>query len=427
MRVQSSIRTNSTCLNSLAISIAERWGLFGMGNQKPNVVVVMTTQWRAQATGYGGDGNAVTPFLDSLAEQSIDFYQAVTPHPFGVFARSAFLTGIACPENGICDYYDSLPVNAKTLAHLYKENGYESAFFGKWQLFERNQIHPVVGVEHALVEVPDDRRGGFAFWEGFESGFLLNDGYYHGTRLGPPTQIKGYQSDVVADRVRRFLESRENKKPLFTLISLDAPHPPYQEDAAGILPPPTDSLVLPKEVPEDPDIQSVVKKELSGYYAHIEATDRAIQNLVGHLRYHLDWENTIFVFTSAHGDMHGSHGLFRKGWPHEESIRVPLLISWPNFFTEPRRDPLLISLLDLGPSLFGLCFKKEIQVKKTPFQGTDLSTAMRLAAEGPDCQWISMPSAPPFEKQCPVAWRAKRDIRKTEVTNAQGERFTLDH
>ena len=32
------------------------------------------------------------------------------------------------------------------------------------------------------------------------------------------------------------------------------------------------------------------------------------------------------VFTSVHGDMHGAHGLFRKGWPHEESVRVPLLV-----------------------------------------------------------------------------------------------------
>ena len=32
------------------------------------------------------------------------------------------------------------------------------------------------------------------------------------------------------------------------------------------------------------------------------------------------------IFTSVHGDMHGAHGLFRKGWPYEESIRVPLLV-----------------------------------------------------------------------------------------------------
>ncbi|MBT3480737.1 MAG: sulfatase-like hydrolase/transferase, partial [Opitutales bacterium] len=83
--------------------------------ERPNVVVVMTTQWRAQSTGYAGDGNAVTPHLDALAEEAIDFCQAVTPHPFGVFARAAFLTGTVCPQNGIRDYYDPLPENARTL------------------------------------------------------------------------------------------------------------------------------------------------------------------------------------------------------------------------------------------------------------------------------------------------------------------------
>ena len=153
----------------------------------------MTTQWRAQSTGYGGDGNASTPFLDSLAEESIDFFQAVTPHPFGVFARAAFLTGVACPDNGIAGYYDPLPENAQTLANLYQDQGYDTAFFGKWQLFERDRKAPVVGIEHALVEVPENRRGGFSHWEGFESGFLLNDGYYHGSKIGPPKKMEGYQ------------------------------------------------------------------------------------------------------------------------------------------------------------------------------------------------------------------------------------------
>ncbi len=391
------------------------------------MVVVMTTQWRAQSTGYGGDGNASTPFLDSLAEESIDLYQAVTPHPFGVFARAAFLTGINCPENGITGYYDPLSADSRTLAHMYQENGYDTAFFGKWQLFERDQDAPVVGVEHALIEVPEDRRGGFAFWEGFESGFLLNDGYYHGSGLGPPTRIEGYQSDVVVSRFEKYLENRERNNPLFAFVSLDAPHPPYSEKASSVLPHDPGSLILPKEVPDIPEVRSVARKELSGYYAHIEATDRAIERLVSGLKESLDWENTIFVFTSAHGDMHGSHGLFRKGWPHEEAVRVPLLLSWPKVFTSPRRDPLLISLLNLGPTLRGLCFEESEEGLITPSGRLNLASAIHLRKEGPEFQNISMPSVPPFDKQCPYKWSAKRTVGKTEVISGLGESFTLDH
>ncbi len=396
-------------------------------NSNPNVVVVMTTQWRAQSTGYGGDGNACTPFLDSLAEESIDFFQAVTPHPIGIFARAAFLTGISCPGNGIGNYYDPLPENAQTLANLYQDQGYDTAFFGKWQLFERDPKATVVGVEHALVEVPENRRGGFSYWEGFESGFLLNDGYYHGSRIGPPKKIVGYQSDVVVDRFGRYLEERNCDKPVFAFVSLDAPHPPYKEAASGLVPVDPGSLILPKEVPDCSEIQSVVREELSGYYAHIEATDQAIGRLVSFLKENTDWANTVFVFTSAHGDMHGSHGQFRKGWPYEESVRVPFLLSWPNRFPEPRRDPLLISLLDLGPTLLGLCFDRGDQKARIAGTGMDLSSTMKLLAEGPEYQRMSMPSVPPFEKQCPYAWNAKRTIQKTEVINDLGESFTLDH
>ncbi len=387
----------------------------------------MTTQWRAQSTGYGGDGNADTPFLDSLAEKSIDFYQAVTPHPFGVFARAAFLTGISCPGNGIADYFDPLPADSRTLAHMYQERGYDTAFFGKWQLFERDRSAPVVGVEHAVIEVPENRRGGFAFWEGFESGFLLNDGYYQGSDLGPPTRIEGYQSDVVVGRVENYLESRESDNPLFAFVSLDAPHPPYSEKASGVSPRDPDSLILQKEVPSTPEVRSIAKKELSGYYAHIEATDRALERLVSGLEANLDWENTIFVFTSAHGDMHGSHGLFRKGWPHEESVRVPLLLSWPKVFTSPRRDPLLISLLDLGPTLRGLCFEESDEGLIVPSGGVNLAPAIHLRKEGPEYQNISMPSVPPFSKQCPYKWSGRRALGKTEVISDLGESFTLDH
>src|SRR5262245_58019299 len=77
---------------------------------QPNILWILTTQWRAQATGYAGDTNARTPWLDGLASESVNFAQAVTPHPLGPQARAALLTGRLCPENGVSDYWDPLPV-----------------------------------------------------------------------------------------------------------------------------------------------------------------------------------------------------------------------------------------------------------------------------------------------------------------------------
>ena len=71
-----------------------------------DILWIVTTQWRAQAAGYAGDPNAHTPTLDALAGAGCNYAQAVTPHPFGPFARAALLTGRLCPANGVADYFD---------------------------------------------------------------------------------------------------------------------------------------------------------------------------------------------------------------------------------------------------------------------------------------------------------------------------------
>ncbi|HEY4988496.1 MAG TPA: sulfatase-like hydrolase/transferase [Opitutaceae bacterium] len=302
----------------------------------PNILWIVTTQWRAQACGYAGDPNARTPFLDALAAESIVFTQAVTPHPFGPFARAALLTGVPSPENGVADYFDPLPSGARTIAHEMKGRAYATAFFGKWHLSRRDRASGLTGEAHARALVPPENRGGFDFWEGFESGFLLNAPWLHGTRLPEPLRFDGYQSDVVAGRAAAWLGALGG--PWFAVVSLEAPHPPYGDPASGISPADPGSLVLRGNVPDGaPAVRA--RRELSGYYAHIEATDRAIGRLVRGLA-----ADTVVVVTSAHGDMHGAHGLFRKGWPHEESVRVPLLVRGAG---TPGRDGRPVSLIDL--------------------------------------------------------------------------------
>ncbi|MEO7600471.1 MAG: sulfatase-like hydrolase/transferase [Opitutus sp.] len=377
----------------------------------PNVVWIVTTQWRAQATGYAGDPNVRTPHLDRLARASVNFRQAVTPHPFGPFARAAMLTGRQSPENGVIDYFDPLPSTTSTIAHDLAARGYETAFFGKWHLGKRDASAPIVGETHAKMIIPPGDRGGFEFWEGFESGFLLNDPWLHGSRLQTPTQIFGYQSDVLCERAGTFIAKRNASigrepaigvsapvRPLFAVVSLEAPHPPYAAASAASVPPDLNHLSLRANVPVGGEIEAKARRDLAGYSAHIEATDRAI----GVLLNATSLSNTVVVFTSVHGDMHGSHGLFRKGWPYEESIRVPLLVRFPGpAGVGSSDDDTAISLLDL-PEM------------------------TRAWADGnpspprPTLSFVSMPSAPPFPLQCDRRWQGVRTPRHKMIVNADG-------
>ena len=38
--------------------------------QQPNIVYILTDQWRASAFGYSGDPNVKTPNIDQLAKES---------------------------------------------------------------------------------------------------------------------------------------------------------------------------------------------------------------------------------------------------------------------------------------------------------------------------------------------------------------------
>jgi arylsulfatase A-like enzyme len=369
---------------------------------RPNILWVVTTQWRAQACGYSGDCNARTPFLDAFAGEAVNYVQAVTPHPFGPFARAALLTGVLSPENGVRDYHDPLPAKARTIAHELRARGYATGFFGKWHLASRDRNAPLVGEAHAKMVVGAGARGGFEFWEGFEGGFRLNDPWLHGTRLPEPTLFQGYQSDVVCDLARAWTA---RCAPWFCVVSLEPPHPPYAEPSGGVTPRVPAQIELAPNVPRGDAVEIRARNELSGYYAHIEATDRAI----GHLIESTSREDTIVVFTSVHGDMHGAHGLFRKGWPHEESVRVPLLVRAPQL--TPRRNGNAFSLVELGASSVAWA------------EGRDVPGV-------PNVSSISMPSVVALPHQCDRVWRGIRTPTRKLVLNADDSPwlyFDLEH
>lgn len=350
----------------------------------PRILWIVTTQWRAQAFGHAGDPNARTPWLDGLAAEAVNFTQATTPHPLGPQARAALLTGRLCPDNGVRGYWDPLPVDSRTVARALAERGYATAWFGKWHLAPRDRHVALVGDAHARQIVAPERRGGFDLWEGFEGGFLLNDPWLHGTRLPTPRQFKGYQADVLVRRAADWLRERRDR-PVFCVVSLEAPHPPYHAPAPQARPPAPSDLRLRPNVPVGGEVEAQARDELAGYYVHLEATDRA----VGKLLSEVDLADTIVAFTSVHGDMHGSHGLFRKAWPHEESVRVPLLVRGLRPEDRGRVDEAPVSLVDLGAMAVAWAEGREWRCRR-------------------DHAPISMPEPAEIAHQCPHAWRGFR-------------------
>jgi len=98
--------------------------------------------------------------------------------------------------------------------------------------------------------------------------------------------------------------------------------------------------------------------------------DTAVGKMLGALEKSGLADDTIVVFTSDHGDNLGSNGLVQKGGPNEESVRIPLIISQPEFGIKRTVNKTHIaSLVDLAPTLLSLI---DVEIP-SHFHGRDMS------------------------------------------------------
>ena len=131
------------------------------------------------------------------------------------------------------------------------------------------------------------------------------------------------------------------------------------------------SIELRPNVP--PEMAEEARNWIAGYYAHCTALDDCLGALLQTLEDEGLAENTIFVFTSDHGDMLGSQGEVKKQRPWEESIRVPFLLRWPQRFGwQGREVDALLDTPDILPTLLSLT---DIPIPDT-VEGRDFSATI---------------------------------------------------
>src|SRR4051794_35882124 len=95
------------------------------------------------------------------------------------------------------------------------------------------------------------------------------------------------------------------------------------------------------------------KKALSGYYASVAFMDAQVGKVLDALEHSGQANNTIVIFTSDHGYHLGEHDFWAKVSLHEESAKVPLIISVPG--KKPAVCASLVELVDLYPTVASLC------------------------------------------------------------------------
>ncbi|OHB80750.1 MAG: sulfatase [Planctomycetes bacterium RBG_16_55_9] len=317
----------------------------------PNLIFVFADQWRAQATGYAGNKAVKTPNLDKLAEESVNFTNAVSGCPVCSPYRASLLTGRYWLTHGI--FYNDKPLNpdATTIGKVYRQAGYKTAYIGKWHVDGHGRSS----------FIPKERRQGFEFWRVCECTHDYNHSLYYGD-VPEKKYWPGYDAIAQTREAQQYIRQHANsstsspsKSPFALFVSWGPPHNPYQtapEKYRKMFPDPSEIPLRPN-VPDS--LRSQAQEELAGYYAHIAALDDCIGDILSTIDECGIEKNTIFVFTSDHGDMLHSHGQTRKQKPWEESVRVPFIVRYPAAHGKAgRRVDMPINTPDIMPTLLGL-------------------------------------------------------------------------
>ena len=311
----------------------------------PNILFVFADQWRADALGYSGDPNVKTPNLDHLTKEAVDFTHAVSGCPVCCPYRATLMTGRRPLSHGVFLNDVLLPACEVTIAEVLAARGYRTAYIGKWHLDGHGRSS----------YIPPERRQGFEYFKALECTHNYNRSYYYEGDDATKREWEGYDAFAqTQDAIRYMKRQTHGGQPFLLMLSWGPPHNPYETAPERF-----QAMYDPNEIRLRPNVPSeqadVARKELAGYYAHCSALDECVGKLRQAVKELGIEQDTIFVFTSDHGDMLHSHGEVRKQKPWDESIRIPLLVRYPRLLGEAGKMlDATINSQDLTPTLLGL-------------------------------------------------------------------------
>lgn len=320
--------------------------------QKPNFIQILTDDQGWGDLGSFGHNFIKTPHIDQLAKEGIKFTHCYSADAVCSPSRAAILTGRTPYRNGVyrwipAKHFCYLQPSEITLPQVLRENGYQTAHFGKWHLsyYSEKRINKTeefkdFGWGHSDQPTMSDY--GYDYW--FATGNVARPNhkdplnfFLNGEPMG---KMEGFSAQIVAKEIVKWLkESREEDKPFFMTLWFHEPHGPVNSDP---------EYIKRYDKIKDPSFQQ--------YMANVTQVDEAVGLIVKELKEQSIYDETLIWYTSDNGpagaheygtfntgdSIYGSHRLRgstgglrgRKRHTHEGGIRVPGIISWPKGLEE---------------------------------------------------------------------------------------------
>ena len=315
---------------------------------KPNIIFYFSDQQRWDTLN-----GELMPNVWELGEEGIIFENSFTCQPVCGPARACLQTGQYATENGCCWNGIPLPDKTKTMADYLGENGYDTAYIGKWHLASDRSIGR--GLHCEKTAVPKEKQGGYKYWRAADILEFTSHGYdgYIFDENGNKIDFKGYRADCINDFAIEYVNNHNGEKPFFMFVSQLEPH--HQNDR-GHFEGPVDTVEKYRNYPVPEDLTFLkgnYKEEYPDYIAAINRLDENVGKLVDVLKEKGLYDNTIIIYTSDHGCHFKTRNLEYKRSCHDASIHTPLVFGGGAIEKAGNKDSL-VSLIDLPPTILHL-------------------------------------------------------------------------
>ncbi|QHI68004.1 sulfatase family protein [Tichowtungia aerotolerans] len=349
------IRTSRKAPISYAIHTALLTGMLSTFAEsaapRPNILFIFTDDQRWDALGVVQEemGKRArfpwlkTPNLDRLAAQGMRFREAFVVNSVCSPSRACMLTGQYSHNNGLLNNHTPFPVETVTVPKLLQQAGYTTGMFGKWHMGAQ-QDRPGFDVSKSYIG-----HGQF-----LDCPFLVN---------GVKTPTQGWVDDVATDYAIDFIKKNSNA-PFFAWVGLKSPHDTR-------VPAPQDRDAYQNEYPDDspnlnrhpmPFMNALQAargaerdpKYLMDYFRTLNGVDRCIGRILDALEATGQRDNTLLVFSSDNGYYLGEHCKTDKRMAHEESLRIPLLIHYPDMVPAGSLCDATVLNIDLSSTFLDL-------------------------------------------------------------------------
>lgn len=390
----------------------------GQNGKYPNVLLIMTDQQAWDAVGYSGNKIIKTPNLDKLANEGVNFSQAVTPCAVSAPARTSILTGRLTETTTIRENtdYKKRECYYPTFDEILAKRGYITEVYGKFHSPEhmaRVYMNPPINGMSGTAPVMEWESNYVKYiQENFKKrplkpGEMYETTFYGGTvpyKLDPTDRYYKYlpagiipeeelkhklsQADVhgVLDLPAEYtitavqgkqtvaaLERLKNKQFILT-CSFHCPHVPITPSepyasmykAKDMVTPVSiqdrreNSPYQPGKIHSPYNEKDKVQYMIANYYAFVTEIDEWVGKILNKLDELKLTENTLVIFVSDHGEMLGAHGMRGKFCFYEESVRVPFLMRYPGKIRAGQTVSTPVSVLNIFPTILDYAGVKSI-------------------------------------------------------------------